>query len=135
MFQKFSSVSRRVLVADDDPVIRCVLTSIIEKEGYNVVLAKDGREAFRIIQSDANFCSAIFDMMMPTIDGLDIIRHMRTERRLMRIPVLIVTSERDLKFTAECFAAGATVFLPKPFTPAQFLRTFNILLSERRVAA
>jgi CheY-like chemotaxis protein len=135
MFLRSSPASRRILVADDDPVIRRLLTSIIEKEGYSAVLAADGGEAYRILQSDSDFSGAVFDMMMPTLDGLEVIRHMRTEKRLRRIPVLMITSEQDLKFTAASFAAGATVFLPKPFTPAQFLVTFKILLSERSVAA
>jgi len=135
MFSKVGKASRRILVADDDPVVRHLLTSIVEKEGYIPVVAEDGREAFRILQSDADFSGAIFDMMMPNLDGLEVIRYMRTEKRLIRIPVLIVTSEKDLKFTAASFAAGATVFLPKPFTAAQFHTTFKILLSERNVAA
>ena len=135
MFLKVGNTSRRILLADDDPVIRRLLTSIVEKEGYTVLAVEDGREAYRILQSDADFCGAIFDMMMPNLDGLEVIRYMRTEKRLMRIPVLMVTSERDLKFTAASFAAGATVFLPKPFTPAQFQTTFKILVGERSVAA
>jgi len=53
----------------------------------------------------------------------------------MRIPVMMVTSEQDLKFTADSFAAGATVFLPKPFTAAQFQLSFKMLVAKRRVAA
>lgn len=127
--------SRRILLADDDPVIRRLLTSLVDKEGYTVVAAEDGREAYRILKTDADFSGAIFDMMMPNLDGLEVIRYMRTEKRLMRIPVLMITSELDLKFTAASFAAGATVFLPKPFSPAQFQTTFKILVNERRVAA
>jgi CheY-like chemotaxis protein len=135
MFLKVDKISRRILVADDDPVIRRLLTSIVQKEGYTAVTAGDGREAYRILQSDADFSGAIFDMMMPNLDGLDVIRYMRTEKRLMRIPVLMISSEQDLRFTAASFAAGATVFLPKPFTPAQFQTTFKILVNDRSVAA
>jgi CheY-like chemotaxis protein len=135
MSLKVSNASRRILLADDDPVIRRLLTSLVDKEGYTVVAAEDGREAYRILKTDADFSGAIFDMMMPNLDGLEVIRYMRTEKRLMRIPVLMITSEQDLKFTAASFAAGATVFLPKPFSPAQFQTTFKILVNERRVAA
>jgi CheY-like chemotaxis protein len=135
MFSKNDNPSHRVLVADDDPVMRRLLTGMIEREGYMAVTAEDGRAAYRILQSDADFCGAVFDMMMPNLNGLDVIRYMRTEKRLMRIPVLMVTSEQDLKFTAASFAAGATVFLPKPFTAAQFQITFKLLVAERRVAA
>jgi CheY-like chemotaxis protein len=134
MYLKVANTSRRILLADDDPVIRRLLTSIVEKEGYTAVAVEDGREAYRVLQSDSDFMGAIFDMMMPNIDGLEVIRYMRTEKRLMRIPVLMITSDLDLKFTAASFAAGATVFLPKPFTPAQFQTTFKILVNERVAA-
>jgi CheY-like chemotaxis protein len=135
MFLRDGSKSRRILVADDDPVIRQLLTSVAEREGYRAVAVADGREAFRILNSDADFCGAIFDMMMPNIDGLEMIRYMQTEKRLRRIPVLMITSEKDLKYTAASFAAGATLFLSKPFTASQVQTTFKILVRERSVAA
>jgi CheY-like chemotaxis protein len=123
--------ARRVLIADDDPVIRHMVTRFVEREGYQAVVAHDGGAAYRLLQSDANFCSAIFDMVMPHIEGIDLMRFMRTEKRLMRIPVMMITSEKDLKLLANSFAAGVTVFLPKPFTTEQFQSTFRLLLNQQ----
>jgi CheY-like chemotaxis protein len=95
--------SKRVLVADDDPIIRRLITAAVQREGFETVVANDGREAYRILQSDANFRAAIFDMMMPHLQGLDVIRFMRTEKRLMRIPVMMMTSEKNLKLMAGVF--------------------------------
>src|SRR2546423_5162508 len=120
----------RVLVADDDPVIRLLVTSILKNEGYTPVVVEDGREAYRILQSDSDFKAAIFDMMMPHLEGVEIIRHMRTERRLMRISVMLITSERDHRLMAESFAAGAAVFLPKPFTTGQLRLMLRMLLDK-----
>lgn len=122
--------SRRILVADDDPVIRHLVTTVVKKEGYTPVVVNDGREAIRLLQSDANFKAAIFDMMMPHIEGIEIIRHMRTEKRLMRIPAMMITSEQDLKLMTNSFEAGATVFLPKPFKTAQLQTMLRMLLSR-----
>ncbi len=122
-------LSSRVLVADDDPVIRHLVASMLKKDGYTPLEAKDGREAYRILQADSNFRAAIFDMMMPYLEGIDVIRHMRTEKRLMRIPVMMITSERDLKIMTNSFAAGATFFLPKPFTTEQLRTTLGMLFS------
>lgn len=66
---------------------------------------------------------------MPYLEGVDIIRYMRTEKRLMQIPVMMITSERDLKVMANSFAAGATFFLPKPFTTEQLQTTLGMLFS------
>jgi DNA-binding response OmpR family regulator len=120
--------SKRILIADDDPVSRHLLTAIVRKEGYTVVAVNDGRAAYRLMQTDANFKAAIFEMMMPHLQGLDIIRYMRTEKRLMRIPTMMISSEQDLKIMVDSFAAGATVFLPKPFTPERVRMTLRMLL-------
>ena len=123
--------ARRILIADDDPVIRHMVTRFVEMEGCEAVVVHDGGAAYRLLQSDANFCGAIFDMVMPHIEGIDLMRFMRTEKRLMRIPVMMITSEKDLKLLANSFAAGVTIFLPKPFTTEQFQSTFRLLLSQQ----
>ena len=125
--------TKRILIADDDPVMRHLLTSIVRKEGYDSVVVDDGREAYRILQSDADFRAGIFDMIMPHLEGLDIIRYMRTEKRLQRIPVMMISAERDLQLMAKSFVAGATVFLTKPFNNTQFQSTLRVLLANKIV--
>jgi CheY-like chemotaxis protein len=124
----------RVLIADDDPVIRLLVASSVKKAGYIAVAVSDGREAYRTLQADCNFKAAIFDMMMPYLEGIDVIRYMRTERRLMRIPAMMITSEQDLKLMTNSFGAGATFYLPKPFTPEQLRTTLGMLFSTRITA-
>ena len=131
MSSKATEQTQRILIADDDPVMRHLLTSIVRKEGYDAVVVDDGREAYRILQSDADFRAGIFDMMMPHLEGLDIIRYMRTEKRLQRIPVMMISAERDLQLMAKSFVAGATVFLTKPFNTEQFQSTLRILLTNK----
>ena len=122
--------SRRILGADDDPAILRLVTAIVEKEGYQVVPAKDGREAYQILQKDADFLAGIFDVMMPHIQGPELVRYMRTEKRLMRIPVMMMTAEQNPKLSSDSFAAGAVVFLPKPFTTAQLQIMLRMLISK-----
>jgi len=121
----------RVLIADDDPVMRQILKAMITKEGYEVVVVEDGREAFRTLQSDANFQAGVFDMMMPHLQGVDVISYMRTEKRLRRIPILMISADSDLKLMAQSFVAGATVYMTKPFTTEQFRTTFRILMANQ----
>ena len=130
MSSTIGQAAPRILVADDDPVIRHLITSIVKKEGYTVVVTNDGREAYRILQSDAGFSAAIFDMMMPHLEGIDIIRYMRTEKRLMRIPIIMISSDRNPQLMPDSFAAGATVFLSKPFTTEQLRTTLGMILSN-----
>lgn len=129
---------KRVLVADDDPVMRLLLTTILKQQECEVVVATDGREAYRILQTDSRFSATILDMSMPYLEGLDLIRYMRSENRLIRIPIMMITAAQDLKLMTDSFSAGATAFLPKPFTPEQLRSAIRMLLasgSSRRRAA
>lgn len=121
----------RVLVVDDDPVTGKLLRSIGEREGYEVVSVDDGRKAFRVLQSDANFMAAVFNMTTPNLKGLDLVRFMKTEKRLMRIPVIIVAGDTGLERIPENFAAGALVFLPKPLTTEKLALTIRLARCSR----
>ncbi|HEY0003706.1 MAG TPA: response regulator [Pyrinomonadaceae bacterium] len=128
--KKTNEASRRILVADDDPAILRLVTAIVEKEGYVVVAARDGREAYKILQSDSDFIAGIFDVVMPHISGPELVRYMQTEKRLMRIPIMMMTAEQNPKLSSDSFAAGAVVFLPKPFTTAQLQIMVRMLVSK-----
>ena len=122
----------RVLVADDDPAILRLVTTIVEKEGYSVVGARDGKEAYKALQDDANFTAAVFDCVMPHIPGPELVRYMKTEKRFMKIPVMMMTAEQDPKLSSDSFAAGAVVFLPKPFTASQLQVMLRMLVGKAR---
>lgn len=122
----------RILVADDDPAILRLVTAILEKEGLAVVSARDGREAYKALQDDANFTAAVFDVVMPHISGPELVRYMRTEKRFDKIPVMMMTAEQDPKLSSDSFAAGAVVFLPKPFTTAQLQTMLRMLVGKAR---
>ena len=123
--------NRRMLVADDDPAILRLIATILEKENFTVVTARDGREAYKILQTDANFTAAILDVVMPHISGTELVRFMRSEDRLKRIPVMMMTAEQDPKLSSESFMAGAMVFLPKPFTTGQLQIMLQMLIGKK----
>ena len=129
-FKLRETTPKRVLVADDDPVVRHLVTTMLKQREYEAVVAKDGREAYRFLQTDSRFSAAIFDMTMPFLEGLDLIRYMKSERRLMKIPIMMISAEQDLKLMASSFAAGATAFLPKPFTPDQLQGAIRMLIGQ-----
>ncbi len=122
--------AKRILVADDDPAILRLVTTLLEKDNYTVVTARDGREAYKHLQSDPSFIAAVLDVVMPHISGPELVRHMKTEKRLMRIPVMMMTAEQDPKLSSDSFAAGAVVFLPKPFTTAQLQIMLQMLIGK-----
>ena len=123
--------NRRMLVADDDPAILRLIATILEKENYTVVTARDGREAYKILQSDPDFTAAILDVVMPHISGPELVRFMKNEERLRKIPVMMMTAEQDPKLSSDSFSAGAMVFLPKPFTTGQLQIMLQMLIGKK----
>jgi CheY-like chemotaxis protein len=121
---------RRVLVADDDPLTLRMVTAIVQAAGYQAVAVPDGQQALTVLQQDAEFSAAIFDMMMPHLQGLDLILCMKADERLRRVPVGMISAERDPKIWDDVVTAGARVFLPKPFTPPQVQMMLRMLVSK-----
>jgi DNA-binding response OmpR family regulator len=121
----------RVLVVEDDPIMMQLVKDVMEEEGYNVLSAEDGGEAYRILEKDDKFVAGIFDVKMPSIQGTDLLRYMQTEKRLMRIPVLIMTGEQSAAIQSESLSSGAAIFMPKPFTRLTLRTMFRALISRK----
>jgi two-component system KDP operon response regulator KdpE len=120
----------RILVADDDPQILRFVRTILEAEGYVVVTARDGKEAYKLLQTEDPFAAAIFDIVMPHIEGRDLVRYMQSERRLMKIPVIIMTGEMNSRLSSDSFSAGAVAFLPKPFPDTQLITMLRMFVRK-----
>ncbi|MEP7149655.1 MAG: response regulator [Acidobacteriota bacterium] len=117
-----------ILIADDDPAILWLVRTLVEGEGFAAVTARDGKEAYRILKSEPRIIAAIVDIMMPYIQGTELVRFMQSDEQFKKIPVIIMTAEQSPKLPSKSFAAGAVAFLPKPFTNTQLrtmLRTFT----------
>jgi len=121
-----------VLVADDDPAILRLIKIILEKDGFTVVTARDGKEAYKVLQDNSDVIAAVLDVVMPNIDGPGLVRYMKSEKRFMHIPVMMMTAEQDPKLSRDSFAAGAVIFLPKPFTNAQLQTMLRMLIGKAK---
>lgn len=121
----------QILVADDDPAILRLVKAIVEKEGYTVISARDGKEAYKILQSGEQFVAAIFDVVMPYIQGTELAKHMQSEKRLMKIPIIIMTAEQNPRLSSDSFSSGAVAFLPKPFTTSQLQTMLRMFVQSR----
>ena len=130
MNEQRSDATKQILVADDDPAILRLVKVIVEKEGFAVIAARDGKEAYKLLQSGELFTAAIFDVVMPYIQGTELVRFMQSERRLMKIPVIMMTAEQNPRLPSESFAAGAVAFLPKPFTTSQLQTMLRMFVQK-----
>jgi two-component system, OmpR family, response regulator len=121
---------QQVLVADDDPAILRLVKAVVESEGFTVMTARDGKEAYKILQSGEQFAAAIFDVVMPYIQGTELVRYMQSEKRLMKIPVIMMTAEQNPRLSSDSFSAGAIAFLPKPFTNSQLKMMLKMFVQK-----
>jgi len=109
------SQAMRVLVADDSLVMRRLLESSLQGWGYNVVSARDGDEAWRILQADDAPAIAILDWMMPACSGLELCRRVRALNGARYIYLILLTSRGLRQDVVEGLSAGADDYVVKPF--------------------
>ena len=103
---------RRLLVIDDDPVYRELLTIGLTGEGYSVLLAENGVEGKAIVESE-RVDAVLVDMLMPLMDGLRFIRWMRGDGG-SSVPILVLTSVDNKELSVEAMVSGATDVVAKP---------------------
>jgi diguanylate cyclase (GGDEF)-like protein len=105
----------RVLAAEDNPVFQTMLRSLLTKWGYDPVIARDGAEAWRALDSEGAPRLAILDWMMPGMDGVEICRRVRAAAREPYIYIVLLTARTDSRDLVEGMEAGADDYLTKPF--------------------
>jgi two-component system alkaline phosphatase synthesis response regulator PhoP len=122
-----------VLIADDDPVTMYLLRHCLTRAGFRVCCALDGREALSLMQKEAPEL-VVLDVMMPVMDGLEVLRRAKADPRLRDIPVIMVTSREQDSDILEAVKIGAADYLVKPFAPTDFLARVARIITERRAA-
>jgi diguanylate cyclase (GGDEF)-like protein len=105
----------RVLAAEDNPVFQSMLRTMLTKWGYEAVIARDGNEAWNILQGPNAPRLAVLDWMMPGRDGVEICRRIRSARREPYIYILLLTARNESQDLIEGMDAGADDYLTKPF--------------------
>jgi len=109
-----------ILVMDDDPVIQKLLAVNFEMEGYRVVLAGDGVEGLSRVAADRPDL-VLLDVMMPRMDGLEVLRHLKADDATAAIPVLMLSAKAQATDISGGLDAGADDYITKPFDPLELL--------------
>lgn len=110
--------SKKVLVVDDEDILRMLLTDTLEYEGFIVEEAEDGQEALEKIQS-SQYDVIILDYMMPRMTGLELLEHLQPLE--LAIPVIMLTAKAQKTDEELALAKGASYFMPKPFSPNELV--------------
>src|SRR3989442_1178670 len=107
----------RVLIADDEPVSRRHLEAALVSFGYDVVVTKDGQEAWQALREEAPPL-AVLDWMMPGMDGIEICRRVRETPEITATYIILLTVKGE-EHLVEGLRAGADDYITKPFDPAE----------------
>ena len=118
-----------VMVVDDSVTVRKVTTRLLEREGFEVITAKDGVEAMNMLQ-DYHPDVMLLDIEMPRMDGFEVTRNIRSSSRLKHLPIIMITSRTGEKHRQRGLDLGVNVYMGKPFQEEQLLKNIANLTEE-----
>lgn len=122
--------SAQVLVVEDEPSMLRLIMTILADEGYQVRAATDGRQALEVI-AQQSFDVVVLDVMMPTVDGFEVLAQLKTSGALQRTRVLMLTALGKDSDWLKGFKAGAHDYLTKPFDHDELVATVKRLVGLR----
>ncbi|HEU4622085.1 MAG TPA: response regulator, partial [Burkholderiaceae bacterium] len=122
-----------VMVVDDSVTVRRVTQRLLAREGYQVVLAKDGVDALEQLQEFAPDVMLV-DIEMPRMDGFDLTRNVRADERFRKIPIVMITSRTADKHRNHALSLGVDVYLGKPYQEDELLEHVGTLCRKQRLA-
>jgi sigma-B regulation protein RsbU (phosphoserine phosphatase) len=121
----------KILIAEDDQTSRRVLQAVLSKWDYQVVESQNGLEAWDVLQADQTMQMAIFDWMMPEMDGLELIRRIRASETLSGMYIILLTAKGRTEDIVAGLEAGANDYVAKPFKREELMARVGV---GRRVA-
>jgi pimeloyl-ACP methyl ester carboxylesterase/DNA-binding response OmpR family regulator/GAF domain-containing protein len=122
----------RLLIVDDSPLNRDLLARRLERLGYTTAEAADGQEALVRLRAEP-FDLLLLDLMMPELDGYDVLRARRADPALERIPVIVLSALDDTAHVVRAVELGADDYLPKPFDPVLLRARIGACLAKKRL--
>ncbi|MEA2326107.1 MAG: two-component system, sensor histidine kinase and response regulator, partial [Thermoanaerobaculia bacterium] len=120
-----------LLVVDDDAANREVLSRRLERQGHDVRTVSSGRDAMCIL-GEAAFDLVLLDIMMPEMDGYEVLGQIKADERLQHIPVIMISALNELQSVVRCIEAGAEDYLTKPFNPTLLKARIGASLEKKR---
>lgn len=120
-------MGKTILIVDDSYSIRNLLQLVLTNAGYQVLVAEDGKDALKYLDRK-DLSLLITDLHMPNMNGLDLIRHVRSMEELRYLPILFLTTETKSEIKLEAKKAGATGWITKPFSNEKLLQIISRVL-------
>jgi len=124
----------RVLIVEDHPLIAELVETRLRIEGMSPIKCPGGREALGLIGTEP-FDVAILDIMMPDVDGYQVLQQIRANPKTATLPVIFLTAKSTPADVEKGLALGANYYITKPFSGADLVRKVRLCLEERKAAA
>lgn len=122
---------KTIMVVDDNPDIITIVKTILEGKGFNVLSASSGQELLNLLQGERPDL-IILDIMMPEMDGLEVLSRLKGVTETASIPVILLTAKVQYEDVLGGYKLGADYYITKPFTSTQLVNGINLLLGEGR---
>jgi class 3 adenylate cyclase len=127
-----AAISGRLLVVDDNDFNRDVLARRLERQGHTVLQAVNGKLALELL-ADADFDVILLDILMPEMNGLEVLERLKADDRWRHLPVIMVSALNDIDGVAHCLTLGADDYLPRPYNQAILRARIDALLERKRL--
>jgi signal transduction histidine kinase len=122
----------QILVVDDNRMNRIKLSRSLEQQGHTVGLAEDGQQALNILQTQS-FDVVLLDIIMPGMDGYQVLERIKSNPELRDIPVIVISALDEIDSAVRCIEMGAEDYLPKPFNPVLLRARLNASLQKKNL--
>lgn len=121
-----------LLVVDDNEMNRDMLSRRLERQGYEVKVAEHGEQALEMMQTN-HFDLVLLDIMMPKMNGYEVLERVKSDPQLNRIPVIMISAVDELDSVVRCIELGAEDYLFKPFNPVLLKARVSASLDRKRL--
>jgi two-component system, OmpR family, alkaline phosphatase synthesis response regulator PhoP len=123
--------NKTIMVVDDNPDIITIVRTILEGRGFNVLSASSGAECLEALKSQKPDL-IVLDIMMPEMDGLEVLTRLKSTSEFTNIPVVLLTAKVQYEDVLGGYKLGADYYITKPFTSTQLINGINLLLGENK---
>ncbi len=123
-----------ILVIEDDDIMLKAIRNILGKDGYTVITAKDGKEAFDKLENE-DYDVVVTDLMMPYANGLEVVSRLRSDETKRNIGIIVISSVGNEETITEAFRLGADDYLKKPIMAGELLIRIRKLLANKNSAS
>jgi len=124
-------MAEKILIVDDDVETLHLVGLLLERQGYDIVVAESGKRALEKIENE-NPDLIILDIMMPEMSGIDVARHLRSQESTNLTPIIMFTAKSQIDDKVEGLEAGADAFLVKPSQPRELFAQIKVLLARAK---